>query len=94
MDSIQFLINATPSLCTIFLPDSGMRMPGSVYSILNIKIDSFGLPGTILNERPPDPLPAAMGGLSTPSFFLSFSCYSKNKPDVLAGPFSFLKKGL
>ena len=73
MFSIQSLINATPSLWTIFLPDSGIRIPGSIDSILNMKIDSFGFPGTILNERPPEPLPAAMGGLSTPNFFLFLS---------------------
>ena len=50
-------------------------------------MDLSGLPGTILKSKLPEPLPAAMGGLNTPSFLRSFSLYSKNKPEVLAGPF-------
>ena len=64
---------ATPSLWTLFRPISGIIIPGSVLLYRYIMMEFLGLPGTMLNLRFPDPLPAAIGGLNIPLLRLFFS---------------------
>ena len=41
-------------------------MPGSLVAIRKLRMESSAWPGTIPYKCPPEPLPAAMGGLHQP----------------------------
>jgi hypothetical protein len=47
MELIHSSIRFDASTCTKDLPDSGIITPGSVEIILNRRIDSWALPGTM-----------------------------------------------
>ena len=63
---------ATPSLWTLFRPISGINNSW-VCTIVSVYHDGvLGSPGTMLNLRFPDPLPAAIGGLNILSAVIFF----------------------
>jgi hypothetical protein len=61
--AIHARTSATPSSCTSRFPNSGIITPGWVEAIRYAIMDRAGWPGTISYARPPDPIPAATGGL-------------------------------
>lgn len=86
MDAIHCLSSSAPSVCARLRPSSGIMAPGSVDSTRKLRIDASGLPGTIANSRSPEPVPAATGGLHTPSRRRLCSAPYNIKPDVSAAP--------
>src|SRR5208337_1211834 len=61
-------------------------MPASVESIRKTRIDLSGWPGTMSNSLPPEPRPAATGGLEMPKT-VGFRCdASRSSPEFRAGP--------
>ena len=60
---IQPWMSEAPSSCTRLLPSSGILTATSCELIRAQRIESSGLPGTTSKDFPPEPAPAATGGL-------------------------------